>query len=133
MAESAFPLKSRVEREDGEPQYVSFADADEVFEALASETARAIVSALCDDPATPSEVADRAGTSVQNASYHLDRLSTAGLVEVVDQWYSAKGIEMDVYALATDPLVVCVGDERSREAVSHVVEGGAGPEPAQLG
>lgn len=66
-------------------------------------------------------MADRVGTSLQNAAYHLDRLLDAGLVTVIETWYSAKGKEMDVYAPATEPLVLFVGGVSSKRAVSQAI------------
>jgi predicted transcriptional regulator len=105
-------MKGAVEGADRDPSVVPLEDAGGVFDALASETARRIVSALSDTPAPPSELAEAADTSVQNVHYHLDRLTEGGVVEVVDTWYSSRGVEMDVYALSSDPVVVCIGDPR---------------------
>ena len=77
----------------------------DALQAVSSSTAQQILAAL-DEPATASDVASRIDTSVQNATYHLDRLRETGLVEAVDTWYSAKGTEMTVYALATEEFVV---------------------------
>jgi DNA-binding transcriptional ArsR family regulator len=99
------PLRPGVQGEGAE-RTVTFEDAGAVFEALGSETARAIVGRLGASPATASEVAEAVDTSLQNAIYHLDRLEAAGLVDRVDTWYSAKGREMDVYAAAA-VTVVC--------------------------
>jgi DNA-binding transcriptional ArsR family regulator len=104
-----------------EPTVVSFEDADAMIEALASTTARAIVAALDAEPMAPAALADRVDTSLQNTLYHLDRLTEAGLLEVVDTGYSARGNEMDVYAPAADPVVICVGDGDSERAVAEVV------------
>jgi DNA-binding transcriptional ArsR family regulator len=107
---------SSVERGDGS-HVVSIQEdaADEVFEALSSRTAREILAALYEDPDTASSVADRVDTSLQNASYHIENLVDAGLVEVGDTWYSEQGREMKVYAPASDSLVVFASDE----ATSH--------------
>ena len=80
--------------------------AERVFEALASDTARAIVDRLSAGPATASEVATAVDTSVQNAGYHLDRLEDAGVVTEADVWYSARGTEMSVYAPRAEEVVV---------------------------
>jgi DNA-binding transcriptional ArsR family regulator len=85
-------------------------DADDVLSALSSGTARDLLAALHEEPAPPSELADRVDTSLQNAQYHLDKLQRAGAVEVVDTAYSAKGREMDVFAPADQPLVIFAGD-----------------------
>lgn len=74
--------------------------------ALTSETARAVLGALRDEPKPVSMIAEAADTSIQNARYHVDRLHDAGFVEPVGVWYSAKGKEMTVYASTLDLLVV---------------------------
>ena len=88
-------------------------DAGEVLAALSSETARQLLAALHDDPDSASAVADRVDTSLQNAQYHLGRMRDAGLVEVIDTVYSAKGREMKVYAPADRPLVMFAGGEET--------------------
>ena len=60
-------------------------------------------------------------TSLQNVQYHLDRLESAGAIEVVDTVYSEKGREMDVYAPADQPLVVVAADEDETSGVSDVL------------
>lgn len=100
------PRESRVVRlEDGDDQSAA------AFEILSSATARAILTALYDEPGPASDIATRVDSSIQNVRYHLDRLTGAELVEVVDTWYSSKGAEMDVYAPTTEPLVITVGDD----------------------
>jgi len=79
-------------------------DSTVVFDALGAGVARSILGALDDDPATVSELADTANTSIQNAIYHLDKLRDAGLVAEVGTWYSEKGREMTVYGRAGDHL-----------------------------
>jgi len=99
--------------EDAGPRVIGVDDdaADDVLAALSSGTARSLLSALHDDPAPPSELADACDTSLQNVQYHLGKLENAGAVEVVDTAYSEKGREMDVYAPADQPLVVFAGGE----------------------
>ena len=92
----------------------------EVMDALSSETRRAILDALFEEPTTPSELAAALDTSVQNAHYHLSALREAGLVESVGTRYSEKGKEMSVYAPANDPIVV-VGDRSRRDRVRRSI------------
>jgi DNA-binding transcriptional ArsR family regulator len=99
-------------------------DAEDVLAALSSGTARELLSALHEQPAPPSRLADQVDTSLQNAQYHLEKLETAGAVEVVDTAYSEKGREMDVYAPADQPLVIFAGDEGEstlRSALSRLL------------
>jgi DNA-binding transcriptional ArsR family regulator len=82
----------------------------DLLQVLSSETAQEILGVLRDDPSTASDVAAAVGKSLQNVSYHLDRLCEADLVTPVETWYSEKGKEMTVYALATEQLVVRFGE-----------------------
>jgi DNA-binding transcriptional ArsR family regulator len=107
---SILPHRPPVEAEPAGATVVDLTDdADAArIEALAADTARAILSALHDDPATASEVASAVDTSLQNAHYHLTKLSDVGLVEVIETWYSSRGSEMPVYAPTIDQLVLTV-------------------------
>jgi len=82
------------------------AEAAELCGVLSSETATEILSQLSDEPMVASDVADRVGTSLQNAHHHLGRLRDAELVRVVDTWYSSRGSEMKVYAPVNERLVI---------------------------
>jgi DNA-binding transcriptional ArsR family regulator len=93
-------------------------ETDDVLDALSSDTSRALFRELFEEPAPPSEIADRVDTSVQNVNYHLTNLQEAGLVEAVDTRYSEKGNEMTVYGPATDPLVF-VGNRDLRPRVQR--------------
>ena len=84
-------------------------EAGDLLSSIACDTARNVLTALHEEPATASEVADRVDTSLQNARHHLENLQEAGLVRVADTRYSSKGREMNVYAPSEDPMVVFVG------------------------
>lgn len=115
--------------DDPEPRVVGLdsEDADDLLAALSSTTARELFAGLHESPSTASELAERAGTSLQNTQYHLEKLSDAGLIEVVDTAYSEKGREMDVYAPADKPLVFYAGaDDKNgtlRTALSRLLGG----------
>jgi DNA-binding transcriptional ArsR family regulator len=83
----------------------------DVLAAISSDTARRLLAALHEEPDTASGLAERVDTSLGNATYHLGRMSEAGLLEVIDTVYSEKGREMRVYAPADRPLVVVAGDD----------------------
>lgn len=106
-------------------------DADAVFDALASQTARDILTALHEEPQPASELATAADTTVQNVRYHLEKFEAAGLVEVVDTWYSSRGMEMDVYAPSDEGLVLYARDGQTeddasvREGLRDLLGGGA--------
>jgi DNA-binding transcriptional ArsR family regulator len=99
--------------EESEPRVIGLDSeaADDLIDAMSSETARKLLSALHQEPSTPSEVADSVDTSLQNAQYHIQNLKEVGAIEVIDTVYSEKGREMNVYAPADDPLVVVAGGE----------------------
>ena len=109
--------------EDKEPRVVGL-DSDEVSDllsAISSETARTMLSALHDEPATPSELADRVDTSIQNAQYHLGKLEDADLIEPGGTAYSEKGREMTVYTPADRALVVVAGGEDDTSGLQSVL------------
>lgn len=108
---------------DGDPRVISVDsdDADDVLAALSSETARRVLAELHDEPAPPGELATRVETSLQNAQYHLEKLESAGAVEIVDTAYSEKGREMDVYAPADQPLVICAGNEQETSGLRNAL------------
>ena len=114
MASPIERLQQRTESPDERARVLGMTDddADEVLDALSSDTRRRVVRALFEEPATASELADRLDTSIQNLHYHLTTLEESGLVEPVETVYSAKGNEMDVYAPASDPLVFVGDDDR---------------------
>lgn len=101
---SVFPIRPSI---DHTPRAASSVDLEDdestnVLEALASGTARSILSALGSGPATASEIAEAVETSPQNAHYHLTKLKDAGLITDVGTWYSEKAKEMTVYAVTTE-------------------------------
>ncbi|MFB6119270.1 ArsR/SmtB family transcription factor [Halosegnis sp.] len=108
---------------DGEPRVVGLdgEDAEAVLSALSSSTARRIVTELHEEPAPPSELADRVDSTIQNVQYHLSQLDDAGVVEVAGTAYSEKGREMDVYAPADEPLVIVAADEEETAGLRGVV------------
>lgn len=103
-------------------------DSTTVLDSMASETARAILAALADGPATASDIAEAVDTSVQNAHYHLSNLRDAGVVTQAGTWYSSKGKEMAVYALASERIELRIGgpdpaDRRTGAARSPQLSG----------
>lgn len=112
---SVFPHQPHVDHAPSERTRVVVAreEQTDTLQALSSETAREILASL-GEPGTASDVADAVDRSVQNVSYHLDRLCEAGLVTPTGTWYSEKGREMTVYALATERLVVQLREPADR-------------------
>lgn len=88
-------------------------EAHMVLKAFGSEMSRQLYAQLCRDPATPSELADALNTSLQNLSYHLDKLEKSGLITAAGTRYSSRGHEMTLYKPRHDPLVF-TGDTDSK-------------------
>nr|WP_049916931.1 winged helix-turn-helix domain-containing protein [Halogeometricum pallidum] len=117
------PSRFDASSDDKEPRVVGLdgEETSEVLSAISSETARTVLSSLHEEPATPSEMADRVDTSIQNAQYHLGRLEDAGLIEPGGTAYSEKGREMTVYAPADRALVVVAGKEEDASGLRSVL------------
>jgi DNA-binding transcriptional ArsR family regulator len=122
MARITDLLPTEVPASDADPRVVGVDDeeADEVFEVLASDTRRDVYRRLFDEPATPSELAEDLGTTVQNISHHVSTLEDAELIEPVGERYSVKGNEMVVYGPASDPLVF-VGRTEMRSRIDSSI------------
>lgn len=89
--------------------------AQKIARAMASQTANAIIQAFSSGPMTSSEVARKMKIPITTATYHIDNLLEAGLLEVVDTRWSEKGREVKVYGLTDQVLIIAppVSDLRS--------------------
>jgi DNA-binding transcriptional ArsR family regulator len=121
-------LQERTGTANESPRVLGVAEneTDDVLNALASDTSRALFRTLYDEPGTPSEIADRCDTSVQNVHYHVSNLEDAELIEPVETVYSSKGNEMTVYGPASDPIVLvgdCDLEPRLQQSMADVVTG----------
>jgi len=86
-----------------------------IARAMASQTANAVIQAFGSGPLTSSEVARRMAIPITTASYHIENLLDAGLLEVMETRWSEKGREVKVYGLANQVLIIAppVSDLRS--------------------
>jgi DNA-binding transcriptional ArsR family regulator len=89
--------------------------AQKIARAMASQTANAVIQAFGGGPLTSSEVARLMKIPITTASYHIENLLDAGLLEVTETRWSEKGREVKVYALANQVLIIAppVSDLRS--------------------
>lgn len=110
--------ESSVER-TAEPSvlYVGDERTEDIISTLSGDTAMNVFQMLNEEALTASEVAEQLDISVQNASYHLENLEDADLVEVVDTCYSEKGREMKIYAVTSEPKVLVLGAENEQGAL----------------
>jgi DNA-binding transcriptional ArsR family regulator len=123
------PSTSEAEPPEGDPRVIGVddADAEELLSALSADTARSLLAEVHDSPGTPSELADRADTSLQNAQYHIEKLEAANLIDVIDTRYSEKGREMNVYGAQDAPVVLFAGSSEQgqdvRSALTSLIGG----------
>ena len=108
---------------DRTSQTVDIVNDGDVLDALASDTARQIILTLKDSSGTASDIASALNVSLQNVCYHLDRLQSAGLVEVIGTRYSSKGKEMEIYGFVTNPIVIQFGEGKRQSET----DGGGAP------
>ena len=80
--------------------------AQKIARAMASQTANAIIQTFGDGPLTSSEVARQMAIPITTASYHIENLLDAGLLEVMETRWSEKGREVKVYGLANQVLII---------------------------
>ncbi|WP_226928625.1 helix-turn-helix domain-containing protein [Halomicrobium sp. ZPS1] len=97
-------------------------DADQLFDALSSEMSRAVLAACYDDGRTRSELADDLETSIQNISYHVDKLESAGLLEPVETRYGANGSEVLVYEPSKQAVVIAAGETTFVDRLSEAID-----------
>jgi DNA-binding transcriptional ArsR family regulator len=123
----SFPDTSEAGGEEPRVVGIDSDDAEDLLSALSSDTARAILATLHEEPSTPAGIAEAVDTSIQNVQYHLGSLQEANVVEVADVAYSEKGREMKVYAPSDRALVVVAGrDEETgglKAALSRLLGG----------
>lgn len=112
------PFHPSPESDDISPRVLDLTgeDADLVFDALSSTTARRILATLHNKPTPPSEIAETLDLSLQNVHYHLRNMRDADLIEEIETGYSEKGVEVSIYAPTANPVVISEGksDEQVR-------------------
>ena len=119
------PLNNDVKsRQEGEIEILDVDDneTEDVFKALSSDTARRVLQAVYDEPAPASALAERLDLSLQNASYHLENLVDAGVIEVADTHYSDKGTEMAIYAPVNNPIVLFIGTDERKNGLLNTLK-----------
>jgi DNA-binding transcriptional ArsR family regulator len=122
---SLLPSRSPETRtaQEGEMQVVGVdEDVEPLLDALGSETARAVLGEIYEEPGTPSELADRLDMSIQNVSYHLEKLEAEELISIAGTQYSEKGQEMTVYQPPEEPVVLFVGTEERKNSLKTMVK-----------
>lgn len=119
----------RLQETPDDPDLVDLDDetAGQIFDALGSETSRAVLSACYERPQTAGDLADELDTSIQNASYHVEKLTAAGLLEPVKTQYASNGREITVYGPTKEAIVLVAGDTSFRERLATAARHLFGP------
>lgn len=112
------------ESDDATVVGIDDAATDQVFDALGSETTRTVLSACYEAPRTPAELAEVTDTSLQNVSYHVEKLEGADLLEPVETRYALNGQETTAYGPTREATVLVAGEpsftQRLEEAVRRL-------------
>lgn len=108
IMDSIFPIKSDVDPEIASHLkfYIEEDETSAIFQTLSNETARKIYTQLCENPHTASNLASSLDKPLANVCYHLTSLLEAGLIRIIDTWYSSRGVDMKVYAPVAECLVL---------------------------
>jgi len=83
---------------------------------------RLMFDLLYEEPQTASDIAKSLDMSVQNAKYHLDKLEEAGLIEIIDIWYSDRGREMNVYAPTSSSIILFAGNSNEKRSLRKILK-----------
>jgi DNA-binding transcriptional ArsR family regulator len=80
-----------------------------IAKTLASKTANEILTVLKDGEYSSSEIAERLSIPITTASYHIDNLTKAEIIEVVRTRWSPKGREVKIYGVRDQLVIVAPG------------------------
>lgn len=80
-----------------------------IAKTLASKTANEVLDVLKDGEYSSSEIAERLAIPITTASYHIDNLIKAEIIEVVKTRWSPKGREVKIYGLRDQLVIVAPG------------------------
>ncbi|MDG6256381.1 MAG: helix-turn-helix domain-containing protein [Methanomicrobiaceae archaeon] len=79
--------------------------AKKIARAMASKTASDILVFMKEGEYSSSQISEALSLPITTVTYHLDKLSSAGIIDVVRMRWSEKGREMKIYGLR-DQLVI---------------------------
>ncbi|MCQ1537716.1 helix-turn-helix transcriptional regulator [Methanocalculus taiwanensis] len=82
------------------------AQAQKIAKAMSSPTAGDLLRNLSEAPKSTTALAEELHIPLTTAKYHLGNLLDAGIIEVVDTRWSAKGREIKLYSMKNQVLIV---------------------------
>ncbi|RQD84460.1 MAG: ArsR family transcriptional regulator [Methanocalculus sp. MSAO_Arc2] len=83
--------------------------AQKIARAMGSSTAGDLLRGLSGGPKSTTALAEEMQIPLTTAKYHLGNLLDAGVIEVVDTRWSAKGREVKIYGVKNQVLIVAPG------------------------
>lgn len=81
-------------------------EAQKIAKAMSSPTSADLFNALSDAPMSATALAERSCLPLTTVKYHLENMLSAGLIEVSDTRWSAKGREMKIYAVKDQVVLI---------------------------
>ncbi|MDV0444235.1 hypothetical protein McpCs1_16350 [Methanocorpusculaceae archaeon Cs1] len=81
-------------------------EAQKIAKAMSSPTSADLFNALSDCPMSATALAERSSLPLTTVKYHLENMLSAGLIEVTDTRWSAKGREMKIYAVKDQVVII---------------------------
>ena len=94
-------------------------EAQKIAKAMSSPTSADLFNALSDYPMSATALAERCDLPLTTVKYHLENMMSAGLIEVTDTRWSAKGREMKIYAVKDQVVVIA---PRKKVDIRGIVE-----------
>ncbi|HIJ07265.1 MAG: Uncharacterized protein XE11_1352 [Methanomicrobiales archaeon 53_19] len=83
--------------------------AQKIAKAMSSPTAGDLLRSLSDTPKSTTALAEELHIPLTTAKYHIGNLLDAGIIEVADTRWSAKGREIKIYSLKNQILIIAPG------------------------
>jgi predicted transcriptional regulator len=80
--------------------------AQKVAKAISSQTANDVIQVLRKKAMTSTEIAGLMSIPITTATYHIENLLEAGILQVVQTKWSKKGREVKVYGLTNQVLII---------------------------
>ncbi len=96
--------------------------AKELAQILLNEKALAILQLLQDEELSISEIASRLGMPISTVSYHIDKMTKVGLVEIAGKKYGKRLQEVKLYRASPKPILLLPGKPQAKKKFLRTFE-----------
>ncbi|WP_456395326.1 ArsR/SmtB family transcription factor [Thermococcus sp.] len=96
--------------------------ARELAQILLNDKALAILQLLQDEERSISEIASRLNMPISTVSYHIDKMSRVGLVEIAGKKYGKRLQEVKLYRASPKPILLLPGKPQARKKFLRTFE-----------